>query len=92
MHLFPPLLLAQREGRRGWGGLLLTSAWFVGQAPRWEDTLGQLKDSLAASQVSWEAAESRVQLKEGQLQGLQRKGQSLHQELKMVQREVPVWS
>nr|XP_048672909.1 polyamine-modulated factor 1-binding protein 1 isoform X2 [Caretta caretta] len=58
------------------------------KARRWEDTLGQLKDSLAASQVSREAAESRVQLKEGQLQGLQRKGQSLHQELKMVQREV----
>nr|XP_048672912.1 polyamine-modulated factor 1-binding protein 1 isoform X5 [Caretta caretta] len=57
------------------------------KARRWEDTLGQLKDSLAASQVSREAAESRVQLKEGQLQGLQRKGQSLHQELKMVQRE-----
>ncbi|CAM4545166.1 unnamed protein product [Lepidochelys kempii] len=56
------------------------------KAWRWEDTLGQLKDSLAASQVSREAAESRVQLKEGQLQGLQRKGQSLHQELKMVQR------
>ncbi|KAM7147090.1 uncharacterized protein RBU57_014191 [Macrochelys suwanniensis] len=57
------------------------------KARRCEDTVRQLKDSLAASQVSQEATESRVQLKEEQLQGLQRKGQSLHQELKMVQRE-----
>ncbi|XP_073164536.1 polyamine-modulated factor 1-binding protein 1 [Lepidochelys kempii] len=82
---------AEQKSRQAcWGGPQERAAPTSPQrrlgAWRWEDTLGQLKDSLAASQVSREAAESRVQLKEGQLQGLQRKGQSLHQELKMVQR------
>ncbi|KAM9122018.1 polyamine-modulated factor 1-binding protein 1 [Pangshura tecta] len=57
------------------------------KARRWEDSIRRLKDDLAASQLSREAAESRVQRKEEQLQGLQRKRQSLHQELKMVQSE-----